>query len=272
MWRFRIVARPAPRQREAQVRIIAERDELGRHLGFVARDEKVLARSEEMLGVAPWRGDERQAAGECLEDADRRDARQQGCVVAARHVHRREMPGEQLRRKSVGSPTLIAGAVGGQQGLRRFGIADAMDVEWQPRLRCRLQQEGFDLLGSLTVAPVSDPDQPRAGLLLRKRMEQASVGRLVPGPHAVAPTPSPVDLRQRLAESQDAIVAGQIERAHRLRFADCAMMRVVEQQSETVLPPAEARRRAATKAGSFHSWTITSSASPTSVATSSPPS
>ena len=43
--------------------------------------------------------DERDAAGERLEDADGRDAGQRVDIEAARHVHGREMAGEDLRRR-----------------------------------------------------------------------------------------------------------------------------------------------------------------------------
>jgi hypothetical protein len=71
-------------------------------------------------------------------------------------------------------------------------------------------------------------------------MEQAGIRRLVPDEDAVAPTPFAIDLGQGRAEGQHGVIAVQIETPDRLRLADRAVMRVMEQQGERGTAAAQA--------------------------------
>jgi hypothetical protein len=95
------------------------------------------------------------------------------------------------------------------------------------------EEEAFELLGAFAVAPIADPDEALALALFLRRVEAAEVGGLVPRPDAVVPAPAAVDFAQRFAERQHTVIAGEVVRLHRLRFADGAVMRVVEQERVT---------------------------------------
>jgi hypothetical protein len=113
-----------------------------------------------------------------------------------------------------------------------LGIADAIDVEWQADGLRRAQQKRFQLGAAFVVSPITDPDKALALGLNLRRMEQARVSRLVPDEDAAAPTPSPIHLGQGLAEGEDAVVALKVELTDRVRIADGAMMRIVEEERE----------------------------------------
>src|SRR5439155_423821 len=123
-------------------------------------------------------------------------------------------------RAGVGCPAVIARAIARQHRARLVRVAHAVNVERQAGITSGSEQEGFQLGGALAVAPVADPDQAFALLLDGWRVEQASVGGLVPRPDAVAPTPAAIHVGQRLPEREYAVIAGQIERADRVRIAD----------------------------------------------------
>ena len=99
------------------------------------------------------------------------------------------------------------------------------------RLR-RPQQKRLELGAALVVAPIADPDEALPLRLALRRVEEARVGGLVPDEDAPAPAPAPVDLGQRLAEGEDAVVAVEVEAPDRLGIADGAMVGVVEQERE----------------------------------------
>ena len=142
------------------------RAQVARHLGAVAGDEEVLAGAEQALGVVPGRGDQRDAAGQRLEDADRRDAGQLLDVGAARHVDGGEVAGEDLGRARRWRASRGSGRRSGASSARarRRGSARRRCRAAGRRLAAGRDQEGLELRGALAVAPVADPDQaPRAG-------------------------------------------------------------------------------------------------------------
>ncbi|GMA77662.1 hypothetical protein GCM10025880_40790 [Methylorubrum aminovorans] len=94
----------------------------------------------------------------------------------------------------------------------------------------RAEEEGFEFARALAVAPIADPDEAGALALLRRRAEQAGVGGFVPDIGAAVPALRPIDLGERLAEGEDAVVAGEIEGSHLVGRADGAVMGVVEQK------------------------------------------
>ncbi len=69
------VASPRAPSEAAKAAVGAQIREMAAHGVAVARDEKIVAGREQVLAIAPRRADERDAAGQRLEDADRRDAR-----------------------------------------------------------------------------------------------------------------------------------------------------------------------------------------------------
>ena len=65
------------------------------------------------------------------------------------------------------------------------------------------------------------------------RTEQMGIGGFVPDEDSSAPSPTPVDVGQGLAERQDPVVAIEVEGPHGVRVAHRTMVGVVEQQEET---------------------------------------
>ena len=63
----------------------------------------------------------------------------------------------------------------------------------------------------------------------------------MPDEHALAPAPAPIDVGQRLAEGENAVVAVEIEAPDRVGVAHRAMMRIMKEQRE---PRAAPTRRA----------------------------
>ena len=204
-----------------------------RHLPGVARHQEILARAEQALAVRPGRADQRDAAGQGLEDADRRDARQRLDIGPARHVHRHAEAAEDLGDAVVGQPAgeVRPGLADPRQGLVR--VADAVDPRPQAEAADRLQQKMLQLDAALAVAPVADPDQVAVqdGRRLGRRPEQRHIGGLVPGPDAPAPAARKVDLADRLAEGQHAVIAVELEAGDLAVAGQGAVVGVVEQQA-----------------------------------------
>lgn len=76
------------RQRLREVAVVQDRAQVALHLGAVAGDEKIRSGAEKTLAVRPRRGDQRDAAGQRLEDPDRGNARQRFDVRPARNMNR----------------------------------------------------------------------------------------------------------------------------------------------------------------------------------------
>ena len=164
VWRARIVSRPLrdQRRREARDRAAAACSARG-HLRAVARHQVVLARPEQMLASFHGARDQRDAAGQRLEHADGRDARQQlRHRSAAAHARSRD-GGRRPRaprhwRASHGSERRSPRSC----APRRVGIAHAVDVERQARSRAGRSRKSSSSCAALVVAPVADPDQALA--------------------------------------------------------------------------------------------------------------
>ena len=82
-------ARPNARRNAGSARSAAQ---MPAHLGAVTRDEIILAGGKQAFAIVPRRRDQRHAAGERLEHADRRDAGQHPRIGPARHVDRHRAP------------------------------------------------------------------------------------------------------------------------------------------------------------------------------------
>jgi len=159
-------------------------------------------------------------------------------------MHGGERARENFGRAGVGEPAAPARAVAPQGRARGFGIAHAVNVQRQPGRRRRLEQELLDLGAALVVAPIADPHQALARPLGLRRAEMADVRGFVPDEGARAPAGAGVNVRQRRAERQHAVIAGKIQRADRIGIADGAMMGVVEQQGEaSAMGPQASQRR-----------------------------
>src|SRR5436853_587437 len=110
----------------------------------------------------------------------------------------------------------------------RFGwISHAMNECPEAQRLHGLDEELAQLRGSPVVAPVADPDEiVRA--LLRARIEDANIGRLVPDPRVLRPLTLQIDVANGPAEGEHAVVVAQVVRGHALRLGDGAVMGVVK--------------------------------------------
>src|SRR5438309_2787812 len=128
---------------------------------------------------------------------------------------------------------MICGPVTVQAIDRLTGIADAIDVERQSQFGYGVQQKLLDFRVPLSVAPVSDPHDSSALLLVVQWSKYCSIGCFVPDVNAPGiPTLGTIDLRKGLAKNKTTIIGGRIEKAHRLGIADSPVMGVVEQQQK----------------------------------------
>lgn len=215
-----------------KVRIISQIGKMVDHLRLVARYEIVLPRPEQVLGILPRRRDQRDPAGKGLEDADRRDAGQHVHVEAARDVHGRQVPGEDLRRAGIRQPPAVGDAIALQHREGMAGIADAVDVEGQAGGAGRAEQKALQFRAALAVSPVADPDQPLPLYFMDRRMKEPRIGGLVPDVNPVAPAPASVNLREGFAKGEDAVVAIEVELPDCVRVAHRPVMRVVKEERE----------------------------------------
>src|SRR5688500_14990530 len=91
-------------QRRGELAIVEDVTEVALHLLTVTRDEEVLPRCEEALGVVPRSGDERDATGQRLERSDRRDPGKSLDIGSARHVNGDSVCGERRGHEVVRLP------------------------------------------------------------------------------------------------------------------------------------------------------------------------
>ncbi len=118
-----------------------------------------VVRAEELLCVLPGRGNQRDAAGKRLEDADSRDAGQLGGVLAAGHVDgaagaRERGGGVQVSEIAAVSHACLC------KCFKAFGwIADAVHQRVaRGQLLRGLEQKFRQLGGAFAIAPVADPN------------------------------------------------------------------------------------------------------------------
>jgi len=127
----------------AQAGVGGQGEQVALHLRAVAGGQEVLARPEQAFVVRPRRRNQRNPAGQGLEDADGRDARQRLGVEAARHVRGGEVAGEHLWRAGVGQPSAKARAVALQHRQRVGRLTYAVDVQRQARGLRRRHKQGL---------------------------------------------------------------------------------------------------------------------------------
>ena len=146
------------RERAREVPIAQHRGKLPGHRLAVARDQEVLA-AEQPLLVVPGRADQRNAAGERLEHADRGDAGKRRDIGTPWHVDGDAVMGEHLPAPRHWRSSRRSAGGARQRGARRIRIAHAAHRAARLQPPCRLDQELAQFLRALAVAPVADPDQ-----------------------------------------------------------------------------------------------------------------
>src|SRR5690606_28093938 len=116
----------------------------------------------------------------------------------------------------------------------RLRVAHAAEVGTQSQFLYWPEQEGFQLPGTLIIAPVADPDQVAPGEVVVRfpGIKDPGIRGFVPGPDVVVPAVRLIDAAQYVAECEDAIVAVQAETAEPLGVADSPVVGVVEQQAK----------------------------------------
>ena len=199
----------------------------------VAGDEIVFARKEKTVLVLPRRGDQRNAAGQCLEHSDRRDAGQSLGIGPARDMHGHMGSSQGQRHAEVRQVPGEFDTGRGQRCPSFRRIAHAMDPRRETHRFRRSDQKLAELGGALLITPIADPHQIAVFSDLRMGMKQVQIGRLVPGEDLATPAVPPIGVAQHIAKREHAVEAVEIEGGDRLRVGDHPVMRVVEQQKIT---------------------------------------
>ena len=210
------------------------------HRLAVTRDEVILARCEQSVLVLPRRRDQRNAAGQRLEHADRRNPRQRLGIGPPRDVH-----GHMRRGESKGSAKIrqVAGEVDAGVGEHRLPlrrITHPVDPRRQPHRFDRPNQKFAELDGALLIAPIADPHEVALLADLGVGTKQGQIGRLVPGEDLPAPAMPPIGVAQHIAKGEHPVETVEIESGNRLPVSHHPMMRIVEQQQ---IPPTAATMR-----------------------------
>src|SRR5690606_9986418 len=152
----------------AQVGIGCERRKCRAHLAFVTGDEVVTARSEQAFAVLPRRADQRNPAGQRLEDADRRNARQLLRIKASGHMYRGSMTGEDAGNVGIRQPAPVVCAVGSERCQSMFGVADAVDGNRELRSCGGPQKKVHELARAFAIPPVAEPDDAASLVVLSR--------------------------------------------------------------------------------------------------------
>src|SRR5215213_6889793 len=116
----------AGRERSCKSRFGAQRGKVAAHALAVARHKEIIAGREQMLGIAPRRADQRDAAGKRLEDADRWYPRQRRRIGKARNMDSHPRRRKGLRRPEIWQVTGVIDTGGGERGLPLWRIAYAV--------------------------------------------------------------------------------------------------------------------------------------------------
>ena len=199
------VARPdrraarAPTSARAQVGIVAQARADGRSISAASRAiRKSSPGAEQTLGVSHGARDQRNAAGQRLEHADRRDAGQ--------HARHRSAAARAPSPDGGRTSPAPARSAASRDSARRaaasiasacVGIAHAVDVERQAGVAAGAAGSRSSLGAALAVAPVADPDQPLA-LALRRPADGTGAYR-PPRARRTRGRPSPSGDRPRRA-------------------------------------------------------------------------
>ena len=234
-------------------RLLEHRLKQLRHLLAVARHQVVAAGREEALAVLPGRADQRDAAGQRLEGADRRDARQRLGIRPARNVHRDAEAREGARHLVVRQP---AGVLDARRRAAR-GAPTPGSARRRRAPAARAARTGSSRNSCSSAVRSSSPQLPiqtrsPSRATPGERLEDARVGRLVPGPGRCAQPRREVEVAQHGAEGEHAVVVatGRTGRSVSGR-GDRAVVRVVEQQHEAAAAArAAGRSRAPARARS----------------------
>src|SRR3546814_19830479 len=88
-------------------------------------------------------------------------------------------------------------------------------------------------------APMSSPSDAMPFVFLFRGSGEMQVGGLMPDEGPAVPSRLAIYLRQCCTEGQDAIIARQVETAHRFRVTDHSRMRIMEEQGHISAPLAK---------------------------------
>src|SRR4051812_4755139 len=154
-------------------------------------------------------------------------------VEFAGNVDSSQMPREPLGHRGIREPAVITGTEFRQLAPRFLRVTDAVDVERQAGIACRLQQIVDDFIAALAIAPVADPDYAVPSSFSGRRAKPTGVGSFVPDKRPFAPSQALIDTRESRAECKDAVVSAEIEGAQVVGRRNCAVVRIVEQKGET---------------------------------------
>ncbi len=215
-----------------------------RHLGRRQR-RRIPGRHDPPAGphhlaaVADIGGDAGDAAGQRLEDPDRRNPRQSLAIRLPRYVQRDPGAGIGRGRPRIGQISGICNARRFQPPPRIRWIAHSIRLKAMllqpPR---RLQQIFLQLSRPFFIAPVADPDHFRRVIFprfIRRGLENAEIGGLVQGITAPDVKSGFVHPPQALAKGHHRVKFVHLTGRNFVRPADAAVVRIVPDQPETEL-------------------------------------
>ncbi len=205
----------------------------GDHLGGIL-DEEEIAGAEEMLGVLPGRGDERDAAGQRLENTNGGDAGDGGSVLLPRNVDGEPRRAVDSGRAEIRQIAAVAHVGGLERSKTLLRIANTVDGEAGIGRKNggRLEEKFIDFGRALSVAPVADPDGVELFLGPGLGKKHGGVGGFVQRPDMGDSEALAIEGAERLAECEDAVEAIEAELAHLFRRRGGAVVGVVEEEAE----------------------------------------
>src|SRR5579871_5793432 len=156
------------------------------HPGTIARDQEILADGKQVFAIVPGRGNQRDATGQRLENTNGRNAWERSGIRAPR-----DMYGHAVLRKDLGDAVIRKPPAILYARFRQFlecmsRIADSVYTRLEAERLHRADEEFPNLLSSLAVAPITDPNEI-ACRDAASGIKQPSVRGLVPSPGAAGP-------------------------------------------------------------------------------------
>src|SRR5690625_5885280 len=125
-------------------------------------------------------------------------------------MDRRPVPTKDRGDLVVREPSRISDPRPGEGTSSRWGVPDPIDSGPELERSDRLDEEFIELRRPLLIPPIPDPDEVAHLVPDSHRSEEARVGRLMPTPDPLRPSPLPVYLAEGLTEGEDHVVLTQV--------------------------------------------------------------
>src|SRR5262249_47876684 len=146
-------------------------------------------------------------------------------VQAAGNMHGEGVLRENLRGAVIGQPAAVPDAVAGERREGLFGIAYAISPGAKAKDADGFEEEFAELGGAFVVAPVADPDKVAGVRLAGNGVEHARIGRFMPDMGRNIRMRALVTAAERLAESENPVITGEVVGGHPGGIGDSAVVR-----------------------------------------------